>query len=128
MHVISVTNIFLVAPTITPGVLDQTENEGNNVSFTCQITSEPVSIIGWYYNGALLNETSMDNKYSIKQLSSFNSTTYFNMLTIIRVESSDVGTYTCNATNIISSDTSSGVLTVNGELIHKFIIFYVFNL
>ena len=109
-------------------MLDQTENEGNNVSFTCQITSEPVSIIGWYYNGALLNETSMDNKYSIKQLSSFNSTTYFNMLTVIRVESSDVGTYTCNATNIISSDTSSGVLTVNGELIHKFIIFYVFNL
>jgi len=26
-----------------------------------------------------------------------------------------VGTYTCNATNVVSSDTSSGVLTVNGE-------------
>ena len=32
------------------------------------------------------------------------------------VESSDVGTYTCNATNVVSSDTSSGVLTVNGKL------------
>ena len=32
------------------------------------------------------------------------------------MELSDVGTYTCNATNVVSSDTSSGVLTVNGEL------------
>ena len=106
-------------------MLDQTGNEGNNVSFTCQITSEPVSIIGWYYNGVLLNETAMDNKYSIKQLSSFNSTTIINTLTIISVESSDVGTYTCSATNIISTEASSGILTVNGELIHSYPYYFL---
>ena len=35
-------------------------------------------------------------------------------LTIISVESRDGGTYTCNATNEVSTDTSFGVLTVNG--------------
>ena len=52
-------------------------------------------------------------KYTIEMMSS-NTTTIHNTLTIISVESSDVGTYTCNATNVISTDTSSGVLTVNG--------------
>ena len=45
-----------------------------------------------------------------------NTTTISSTLTIMSVESSDVGTYTCNATNVVSTDTSSGVLTVNGEL------------
>ena len=44
------------------------------------------------------------------------NTITINSITIMNVESSDVGTYTCNATNVVSSDTSSGVLTVNGEL------------
>ena len=46
---------------------------------------------------------------------SLNTTTNSSTLTIMNVQSSDVGTYTCNATNVLSSDTSSGVLTVNGE-------------
>ena len=44
------------------------------------------------------------------------NTIAINSITIMSVESSDVGTYTCNATNVVSSDNSSGVLTVNGEL------------
>ena len=48
---------------------------------------------------------------------SLNTTTISSTLTVISVQSSDVGTYTCNATNVVSSDTSSGVLTVNGELL-----------
>ena len=36
-------------------------------------------------------------------------------IAIMNVQSSDVGTYTCNATNVLSTDTSSGVLTVNGK-------------
>ena len=42
-----------------------------------------------------------------------------NTLSIINAESSDVGTYTCEAVNIIGSDQSSGVLTVNGMYIWK---------
>ena len=103
---------------------NQARNEGDTAAFACQVTSEPISVIQWYYNGIVVtNQTNM-NKYVILQSSS-NTTTISNTLTIMNVESSDVGTYTCNATNVISSDTSSGVLTVNGKsisLISKIII------
>ena len=52
------------------------------------------------------------DKYYITQ-SSINIT-ITTTLTIMSVDSSDVGTYTCNATNVVSSDISSGILTVNG--------------
>ena len=91
--------------------MDQTQNEGNTASFTCQVAGEPVPTISWYYNNTLLiNGT----KYMITEMS-LNITTISNTLTIMSVQSSDVGTYTCNATNVVSSDTSSGILTVNGE-------------
>ena len=53
------------------------------------------------------------NKYNVSQRSSNNTIT--STLTILIVESSDVGTYLCNATNEEAYDTSSAVLTVNGE-------------
>ena len=95
--------------------MNQTQNEGDTASFTCQATGRPVPNISWYYNNTLLvNGT----KYMITEMS-LNTTTINNTLTIMSVESSDVGTYTCNATNVVSSDTSSGVLTVNGECANK---------
>ena len=93
----------------------QTQNEGDTASFTCQATGEPVPTITWYFSGAPVDEINT-MKYMISMMS-LNITTISNMLTIMNVESSDVGTYTCNATNVVSSDTSSGVLTVNGELL-----------
>ena len=96
---------------------NQAQNEGDTAAFACQVTSEPISVIQWYYNGTVMtNQTNM-NKYVILQSSS-NTTTISNTLTIMNLKSSDVGTYTCNATNVISSDTSSGVLTVNGKSIN----------
>ena len=77
-------------------------------------TGEPVVTISWYFNGVPVNETNT-MKYTISMSS--NATTNSSTLTIMNVQSSDVGTYTCNATNVLSSDTSSGVLTVNGELL-----------
>ena len=108
---------------------NQARNEGDTAGFACQVTSEPISVIQWYYNGTVVtNQTNM-NKYVILQSSS-NTTTINNTLTIMNVQSSDVGTYTCNATNVVSSDTGSGVLTVNGKsikylcFISKIIILY----
>ena len=95
----------LVAPSISPEVMDQTLNEGNDAVFICNISGEPAPIISWYFNGVLL----MGN--ITKHLIATNE------LQILNVQSSDVGTYTCNATNVVSTDTSSGVLTVNGEYI-----------
>ena len=59
-------------------------------------------------------------KYTISMMS-LNITTNSSTLTIMNVQSSDVGTYTCNATNVVSTDTSSGVLTVNGESVWSLI-------
>ena len=90
--------------------MNESQNEGGQASFTCQATGEPVPSISWYFNTLLANGT----KYTISE--TINTTTIRSTLTIMSVESSDVGTYTCNATNVLSTDTSSGVLTVNGEL------------
>ena len=94
-------------------MIDQTQNEGDNASFTCQATGEPVPTISWYFNGTPVDVTNT-MKYTTSMMS-LNTTTISNTLTIMSVQSSDVGTYTCNATNVVSSDISSGVLTVNGK-------------
>ena len=113
--VIRIYQLVLVAPVINYKVMDQADNEGDTAFFTCQATGEPVPTISWYFNGALVNDSNTI-KYKIL-IMSFNTTTITNTLTIMSVESSDVGTYTCNTTNAVSSDTSSGVLTVNGEFL-----------
>ena len=107
--------VFLVTPTISPEVMDETQDEGGAASFTCQATGEPVPTISWYFNGIPISNNTDVDKYDISE-TSVNTTTINSTLTIMNVQSSDVGTYTCNATNVVSSDTSSGVLTVNGEL------------
>ena len=93
--------------------MDQAQNDGDTASFTCQATGVPFPTISWYFNGALVN-MSNTMKYTTSEVT-LNTTTINNTLTITSVESSDVGTYTCNATNVVSRDTSSGVLTVNGK-------------
>ena len=53
------------------------------------------------------------SKYNVSSL--MNGTTVTSLLTIMNTQSSDVGTYTCSANNIIGNNQSSGVLTVNGK-------------
>ena len=105
--------LYLVTPTITPELEDQTQNESYTASFTCQADGEPLPTIRWYFNGAPLDESGT-SKYMIidRRFDTFVEDT----LNIINVQSSDVGTYTCNATNVVSSVTSYGVLSVRGEL------------
>ena len=104
--------VCLVIQDISPELMDEIQDEGGTASFTCQATGEPVPTINWYFNNALLANGA---KHTISE-TSVNTITINSTLTIMSVESSDVGTYTCNATNVVSSDTSSGVLTVNGKL------------
>ena len=102
---------------VTSKIIDQTHTKGDVVTFTCQATSEPISKISlqWHFNGAPLNES---NKYHTStQL--LNYTTITNTLTIMSVESSDVGTYTCYATNGSSTDMSSAVLSVKGMHVYQ---------
>ena len=105
--------IYSVAPTINPELMDQSHNKDDTVSFTCQADGEPLPTISWYFNG-----TPLDESDTLKYMITDNHlvTSVMNNLSVLNVQSSDVGTYTCNATNVVSTDTSSGVLTVNGEL------------
>ena len=106
----------LVAPSISPEVMNQAQNEGDYSVLICIVTGEPVPTINWYFNGAPVDETNT-MKYTISMMS-LNITTNSSILTIMNVQSSDVGTYTCNATNVLSSNTSSGICTVNGEYVY----------
>ena len=95
--------------------MDETQIERGIASFNCQADGDPLPTISWYFNGAPLDESNTA-KYMITDRE-ISTTTNSDILNILSVQSSDVGTYTCNATNVVSSDTSSGVLTVNGELV-----------
>jgi len=75
---------------------------------------EPVPDISWYLNDIIINVSDNSNKYMIMSRL-LNITTIENTLTVYNVKSSDVGTYTCNSSNIIGSVTSSGILTVNSK-------------
>ena len=104
----------LVSANITSEVVDQAKNERDSATFICQATGTPIPTISWFFNDSSVNGKTNVNKYNISQSSSSN--TIISTLTILNVESSDVGTYLCNATNEESYDTSSAVLTVNGKL------------
>ena len=77
---------------------------------------EPVPDINWYYNNVMINVSDNSRKYMIVSRS-LNITTTENTLTVYNVTSSDVGTYSCNSSNIIGSDTSSGILTITSKLL-----------
>ena len=76
---------------------------------------EPVPDISWYFNDVMINVSDNSSKYMIMSRS-LNITTSENTLTVYNVTSSDVGTYTCDSSNIIGSVESSGILTVISEL------------
>jgi len=93
-------------------VTDQTHTEGDIVIFTCKATGDPIPNISWYFNDVPVNKS---NKYQILT-ETLNYTTSESALTVKSLESTDVGTYTCYATNGVSADMSSGILSVTGKL------------
>ena len=74
---------------------------------------EPVPDISWYFNDVMINVSDNSSKYMIVSRS-LNITTIENTLTVYNITSSDVGTYTCNASNMIGNDSNSGHLKVKG--------------
>ena len=100
-------------------MMDQGHAKGDRAIFICQATSEPISnITHWYFNGTPINKS---DKYqpSTDQL---NYATITNTLTVMSVEPSDVGTYTCNVSNGRSADTSSAVLSVYGRYLTQWFV------
>ena len=104
--------IYVVQPEIINGVTDLLENETNPIVFSCEATGEPVPTISWYFNGIMIDVSNITKYIS----SNSSSGTFINSsLIIVNAQSADVGAYTCEAENIIGSDRSSGVLTINGK-------------
>ena len=102
--------INAVQAEIINGITDVLENETLPSIFTCQSTGQPIPTISWYFDDIMIN-VSDENKYILS--TSINGTVVTSVLTIVSIQSSDVGTYTCFATNIIGGEQRSGVLTVN---------------
>ena len=69
----------------------------------------------WYFNGFVLDLSNNFKYHTVTTLLPLGETTIISVLIIINAQSSDVGTYTCVTQNIIGTDQSSGVLTVNGK-------------
>ena len=107
--------VFVVFSNIESLLDNEIRNQEDNVSFLCQAVGEPVPDISWYFNDVMINVSDNSSKYMIVSRS-LNITTTENTLTVYNVTSSDVGTYTCNASNIIGSITSSGILTITSKL------------
>jgi len=89
------------------------ENETNPRDFVCQAIGVPLPYIRWHFNGIMIN-LSNSSKYNNSSMV-LNESIIESTFTIIKTESLDVGTYTCEAVNSIGNDRSSGVLSVNGE-------------
>ena len=104
----------IVIPNVVIPPVDEISDQTENVTFLCQAVGEPVPGISWYFNGVMINVSDNSSKYMIMSRS-LNITTTENTLTVYNVTSSDVGTYTCNSSNIIGSVTSSGILTVTSK-------------
>ena len=103
----------IVAPVVRTEVMNQRISEGDTISLTCQATGKPIPNITWYFNDIPMEKANaMD--YVISEMS-LNPITKNSTLTIFSAQTSEMGTYTCNAANLVSSKSSSTMLIVNGE-------------
>ena len=108
--------MYVVIPSIVNSTDDEIRDQTENVTFWCQSVGEPAPDIIWYFSGVMINVSDNNSKYMIMSRS-LNITTTENTLTVYNVTSSDVGTYTCNSSNIIGTTTSSGILTVTSKFV-----------
>ena len=114
MHIVQIISVCVVIPSTVNSTDDEIRDQNENVTFLCQAVGEPVPDISWYFNGVMINVSDNSSKYMIMSRS-LNITTTENTLTVYNLTSSDVGTYTCDSSNIIGSVTSSGILTVTSK-------------
>ena len=87
---------------------------------------EPVPDISWYFNDVMINVSDNSSKYMIVSRS-LNITTTENTLIVYNVTSSDVGRYTCNATNVIGSVTDFGILSITSMYVEILSSYTLFN-
>ena len=90
---------------------DVTQNETSLVFFSCNAIGEPAPSISWHFNDVMI--IASGNKYRLSYGGVPGRAE--SSLTISNLTSSDAGTYTCHAENVVGSVNISGILTVNGN-------------
>jgi len=93
-------------------MMNRVHLENDTAAFTCQASGIPIPSVEWYYNGEQLKAS--PDKYIISSSMQNNKDSVIDTLIILRLELYDVGTYTCNASNLVGFEVNSGLLTLNG--------------
>ena len=89
---------------------DLLENDIGPVLFFCVAIGEPVPTISWYFNTMLLSDSS-----DFIITTTVRGTVIDSSLIIMNPQSA-AGLYICDAENVIGSDISAGMLTMNGKM------------
>ena len=90
---------------MAPTISDLTYSDIHR-TLTCESTGSPATTVSWVKDGLLL-ATDGSTGYTLTQtVTDRPSSTYSNVLTVSETATGDVtGTYTCNVTNDLGSDT-----------------------
>ena len=94
---------YLVVTSITAHPTSKTSIAGSNFSFVCEASGYPAPNITWWRGGLFLSE--LDHQVIIEFIYTRNSTK--SKLSLFGLNSTDVGNYTCQATNSFQSQTST---------------------
>ena len=117
-----------VSPEITGAPADVVVDELFNASFTCVATGRPRPNITWWRlesDGSVVQQvTNKENKTSITTVP-LGEREVTSTLTILWVNASDGGMYSCVADNEASSTSASATLTVHGELPFLYVVVFM---
>ena len=86
---------------------------GSSASLQCNATGDSVPTITWRYNGTVITQS--DPLYTINTTST--STYSISTLLIPTVDSTTVGSYSCEAVNMITSVSSTSTVSILGNTI-----------
>ena len=92
-------------PVIISEITDLSDQGRDLATFTCQAVGDPAPSITWALNHSI-TVSNASSKYMITSRS-VNTTTVESTLTVYNITSSDVGIYTCMATNVNGNDMSN---------------------
>lgn len=103
---------FTAAPEIVLPPSNTSVLEGNETTFVCRTTSEPLHTVNWFFEDILIATTSGGG--GVKYIVSTNGVSYGD-LTVSNAQLNDSGTYTCQVNNTHGMETASAYLQVQGK-------------
>ncbi len=95
--------------------------DGNSVTYRCEVFASPDHETSWSFTDSegvtteiVSTETSDTSKYTVGRDRDIRET--FGQLTVLDVQYSDRGAYTCTAESSLGARTANATLTVHGRL------------